>query len=72
MFNIRREKHDYICIVIAIGFAIVFAELVYLLAGSVIGLAADLLNYNGVWVFVGSIICTIILCVGIVASILSE
>lgn len=72
MFNIKREKHDYIYIIAGVGIALVFAEIVYLLAGCVISLAADLLGNYGAWIFVGSVICTIILCVAIMSSMLSE
>ena len=72
MFNIKREKNDYIYIIAGVGIAIVFAEIVYLLAGCVISLAADLLGNYGAWIFAGSVICTIMLCVAIVSSILSE
>ena len=72
MFNIKREKHDYIYIIAGVGIALVFAEIVYLLVGCVISLAADLLDNYGAWIFAGSIICTIILCVAIMSSMLSE
>lgn len=72
MFNIKREKHDYIYIIAGIGISLVFAEIVYLLAGCVISLAADLLGNYGAWIFAGSIICTIMLCVAIMSSLLSE
>lgn len=70
--NIKREKHDYIYIIAGVGIALVFAEIVYLLVGCVISLAADLLDNYGAWVFAGSIICTIMLCVAIMSSMLSE
>lgn len=72
MFNIKREKHDYIYIIAGVGIALVFAEIVYLLVGCVISLAADLLGNYGAWIFAGSIICTIMLCIAIVSSILLE
>lgn len=72
MFNIKREKHDYIYIIAGVGIALVFAEIVYLLVGCVISLAADLLGNYGAWIFAGSIICTIMLCVAIMSSMLSE
>ena len=72
MFNIKREKNDYIYIIAGVGIALVFAEIVYLLVGCVISLAADLLGNYGAWVFAGSIICTIMLCVAIMSSLLSE
>ena len=72
MFNIKREKHDYIYIIVGVGIALVFAEIVYLLVGCVISLAADLLGNYGAWIFAGSIICTIMLCVAIMSSMLSE
>lgn len=70
--NIKREKNDYIYIIAGVGIALVFAEIVYLLAGCVISLAADLLGNYGAWIFAGSIICTIMLCVAIMSSMLSE
>ena len=72
MFNIKREKNDYIYIIAGVGIALVFAEIVYLLAGCVISLAADLLDNYGAWIFAGSVICTIMLCVAIMSSMLSE
>ena len=72
MFNIKREKNDYIYIIAGVGIALVFAEIVYLLVGCVISLAADLLGNYGAWIFAGSIICTIMLCVAIMSSMLSE
>lgn len=72
MFNIKREKNDYIYIIAGVGIALVLAEIVYLLAGCVISLAADLLGNYGAWIFAGSVICTIILCVAIMSSMLSE
>ena len=72
MFNIKREKNDYIYIIAGVGIALVFAEIVYLLVGCVISLAADLLGNYGAWIFAGSIICTIMLCVAIMSSLLSE
>ena len=72
MFKIKREKHDYIYIIAGVGIALVFSEIVYLLAGCVISLAADLLGNYGAWIFAGSIICTIMLCVAIMSSMLSE
>lgn len=72
MFNIKREKHDYIYIIAGVGIALVFAEIVYLLVGCVISLAADLLGNYGAWIFAGSIICTIMLCVAVMSSMLSE
>ncbi len=65
-------KKDYIYIVILIGMALIMAELVFLLAGSVIGLACDILNYNGVWVLIASIICAILICIAILQSFSSE
>lgn len=72
MFNIKREKNDYIYVIVGVGIALVFAEIVYLLSGCVISLAADLLGNYGAWIFAGSIICTIMLCVAIMSSMLSE
>lgn len=72
MFNIKREKHDYIYVIAGVGIALVLAEIVYLLVGCVISLAADLLGNYGAWIFAGSIICTIMLCVAIMSSMLSE
>lgn len=72
MRNIKRKKNDYVAVIAAVGLTLVFAEIVFLLAGNVIGLACDILNYNGVWVLVASVICTILVCVAIVSSILSE